>query len=344
MSYTPDATDVTNPIAGGVKAATAAAEFIAIKLYMRDVLLAGINAKAPLSGPTFSGVVRLSNGTRDAYLQVDSAGFTLLTGAGQTGNGIYAKASDDSLQLWAGAAARVYVNSVGNVGVGTNSPTSNGATYKNLDVRGTSGGGSFLYSGDSAAKARFGYGAAAGGGLLGTVVAEPLMFETDGVERARIDSSGSVRIGTSAALSGAGEKLSLSASSTGFSQFVVQNNNSGYGIGILGQNNLLFYPTVGGAQLGAITNDGVSLLIEGTTSLQLRTAGAERARIDASGNFGIGITPSAKLHVNGSVRFDGIAVATSATAGAASALPATPQGYVTINIAGTNFKVPYYQV
>ena len=55
MAYTPSATDVTNPIANSVKAATAAAEFQAIKLYMRDVLLAGLTAKAPLASPAFTG-------------------------------------------------------------------------------------------------------------------------------------------------------------------------------------------------------------------------------------------------------------------------------------------------
>lgn len=33
---------------------------------------------------------------------------------------------------------------------------------------------------------------------------------------------------------------------------------------------------------------------------------------------------------------------TSATAGAASALPATPAGYLTISINGRQFKLPYY--
>ena len=55
MPYTPDATDVTNPIDGTVKAATAAAEFRTIKLYLRDVLLAGLAGKAASVSPTFLG-------------------------------------------------------------------------------------------------------------------------------------------------------------------------------------------------------------------------------------------------------------------------------------------------
>ncbi|CAK0767718.1 hypothetical protein CCP3SC15_360033 [Gammaproteobacteria bacterium] len=38
----------------------------------------------------------------------------------------------------------------------------------------------------------------------------------------------------------------------------------------------------------------------------------------------------------------GGATTTSATAGTASALPALPAGYLTINIGGSNFKIPYY--
>lgn len=60
------------------------------------------------------------------------------------------------------------------------------------------------------------------------------------------------------------------------------------------------------------------------------------------GNVGVGTTaPTRKLHVNGDVRIDGT-TSTSATAGAASALPAAPSGYLQIDIGGTAYKVPYY--
>lgn len=55
MPYTPDATDVTNPLDVGIQASTAAAEFRTIKLYMRDVLLAAINLRAPLASPALTG-------------------------------------------------------------------------------------------------------------------------------------------------------------------------------------------------------------------------------------------------------------------------------------------------
>lgn len=61
MPYTPDATDVGNPPDTGVKAATAAAEFRTVKLYMRDVLLAGVNGRAPINNPVFTGIVETAD-------------------------------------------------------------------------------------------------------------------------------------------------------------------------------------------------------------------------------------------------------------------------------------------
>jgi hypothetical protein len=63
-------------------------------------------------------IVRFTNGSNSAYFALDSAGFTLFTGAGQTGNGLYAKASDNSLQLWTNSSAKAYLDSAGNLGLG----------------------------------------------------------------------------------------------------------------------------------------------------------------------------------------------------------------------------------
>ncbi len=53
--------------------------------------------------------------------------------------------------------------------------------------------------------------------------------------------------------------------------------------------------------------------------------------------------PDATLHVSGSVRLDGISTSTTANVGAAT-LPANPVGFITINITGGNFKIPYYNI
>lgn len=59
-------------------------------------------------------------------------------------------------------------------------------------------------------------------------------------------------------------------------------------------------------------------------------------------------TTNKALFVGGDTQLDGaltlssITTTTSASAGGASALPATPAGYVTINVGGTNRKIAYY--
>jgi len=74
---------------------------------------------------------------------------------------------------------------------------------------------------------------------------------------------------------------------------------------------------------------------------------ANRLCIDgAAGNVGINTaSPSSKLHVAGDVTITSATTATTVgAAGGASALPATPVGYLVVNINGTARKIPYYNV
>ena len=58
-------------------------------------------------------IARFTNGTLSAYLAIDSSGYTLFTGAGQTGNGLYAKAATNAVQLWTNGAQRYDIDSTG---------------------------------------------------------------------------------------------------------------------------------------------------------------------------------------------------------------------------------------
>jgi hypothetical protein len=66
--------------------------------------------------------------------------------------------------------------------------------------------------------------------------------------------------------------------------------------------------------------------------------------LTTSANVGIGTaSPSAKLHVSGSVKIDDTTQThTTATAGSSGDVPAQVLGYIQINLNGTAVKIPYY--
>ena len=61
MPYTPDPTDIAQPTDSGVKAATAAAEFRAIKSSMASTLLAGLTGKMAANNGVGTGNTTLQN-------------------------------------------------------------------------------------------------------------------------------------------------------------------------------------------------------------------------------------------------------------------------------------------
>ncbi len=87
MPYTPDATLVTQPADTGVAASTAAAEFRALKLYIRDVILADLNTKREQSDNTFtSSIVALSSVVISTTCQA-SNGFNVTASGGFQASG-----------------------------------------------------------------------------------------------------------------------------------------------------------------------------------------------------------------------------------------------------------------
>ena len=100
-------------------------------------------------------------------------------------------------------------------------------------------------------------------------------------------------------------------------------------------NNLLLDFKIGGAQKGAIMLDASDLMtVYGSTWLVLNTGGTSRLSFDTS---------TAYLNVTLRNLVAGNETTTVGGAGGASALPATPRGYLTItDSGGTSRKVPYY--
>lgn len=82
-----------------------------------------------------------------------------------------------------------------------------------------------------------------------------------------------------------------------------------------------------------------------TISAMVQWVGMELERIRAafySFTGSITLTSEAQTVNTGEVSIGATTATTVGAAGAAAALPATPTGYLIINIAGTAYKVPFY--
>jgi hypothetical protein len=89
---------------------------------------------------------------------------------------------------------RLVLDSSGNVGIGTSSPTSFGASYKTIHFKNTSGDAIFLTESDGGIVNEIQATDAGGFSTFGTRSNHPIVLKTNDTERMRIDSSGRVGI------------------------------------------------------------------------------------------------------------------------------------------------------
>ena len=102
----------------------------------------------------------------------------------------------------------------------------------------------------------------------------PMVFSTNNTERARITSGGDLLIGTTTSA------YKTTAYVSGLDGFCVQNSATGTGT----ENGFIF---------GLDTNNDGLVWSFDQVNIRFGTNNAERARIDSSGNLGLGVTPSA---------------------------------------------------
>jgi hypothetical protein len=193
---------------------------------------------------------------------------------GQRRSGFYLDGVNNVLRMYTNTAEAARIDSSGNLGIGTTSP-SNYTNFKTLEIGAGGGtkGGLLRISGASNTVIGYFYADSLAPLLtIGSDTSTALSFVTGATERARIDSSGNLGIGTSSLLT----------------KFTVQDTER-FELG--GGSGFTYAQSVNAARTATVEHRSYgSFLTWGTGAAGSQ---AERMRLDSSGNLGLGVTPSA---------------------------------------------------
>jgi len=247
------------------------------------IQLLGDGGSGTFTSLTVTGVATFSAGTVSA---------PSITTSGDTNTGIFFPAVD-TIAFTEGGVEAMRIDSDGDVGIGTNSPS-----YR-LDVS-TTGATLFRFTNSNNSTGLIGYASGSGNSYIGDLTLantsnSAINFNstssfvgifTANAERMRIDSSGNVGIGTSTTtytLNVAATTARSNFTSTTGTNTVWQNYNNTGGNFYIGIENSA------GSAFGATAYSSV-LWSTGSTPMVFATAGTERMRIDSSGNLLVGRT------------------------------------------------------
>jgi len=277
----------------------------------------GIGTTSPSDYYSDNLVVKQATGAGGITIATDTSSEGALYFAdGTSGNqryegGVGYNHSINKLFLVSGGQSRVFIDSTGNVGIGTISPG-----YK-LDVTGDArfGDGNnfnpliqYAGSGRVAASPGYSFVGDLDTGMFNPNLGNTLAFTTGGTERMRIDSNGSVSFGGSTTLS------NTAASIQHFS-------TNGY---------LYIYGGTGGVVIGD-DSTATRMQIQDNNDIWFETAGTERMRIANGGNVGIGTTsPDLKLDVTHATSGEYVATFQNTAANLELKLGVTSTNYLNI--------------
>jgi len=187
---------------------------------------------------------------------------------------------------------RFLIDSNGNIGIGTTSPTSFGAGAVLTEIHGTTSYGALLTSTNNVTAELF---AAENGQVyVGSRSSHPLQLATGNIPRMTLSVSGDVGIGTTSPTSfGAGAVLTEIHGTTTYGALLTSTNHVT-------------------AELFASENGEVYVGSRSAHPVQFATGNIPQMTLSTSGNLGIGTTnPTQKLSVNGTIRAKEVVVETT---------------------------------
>jgi hypothetical protein len=153
----------------------------------------GIGTSSPSKTLDIEGNIRAKNtaGSSGAEIDITSGGTWRFRSNPTTGTNSYGL---DIVKGSAGTDVKVSINSAGNVGIGTSSPTSVQGFAKVLKLEDSSNASIVVSGGSHEAE----YAVSSSGGWFGTSTNIPQRFATNNAERMRIDASGNLLVGKTA--------------------------------------------------------------------------------------------------------------------------------------------------